>query len=271
MKNKKALVVGQRVSQSLSPTIFKYWFKKYKTLGEYSFKNIKEKEFHYQIKTILKDKSLCGINITIPFKEKIMKHLDFIDNNAKKIGAVNCVTIKKNKLYGSNTDWVGYLNLIKSNILKKNRIKKEAIVLGYGGVGKAVVFALLKLEYKKIHVFNRTTKKLKTLNNKRIKTYPLSKINAQIKNSNLIVNTIPINILKANNVPKKLPPNVIISDVIYRPLNTGFLNYFINPKLKLYGISMLINQAAPCFNLWYGIKPKIDKGVLVNTKKQLLK
>ena len=95
MKNNLAMVLGTNVSKSISPLIFNYWFLKYSIGGKYNQKEIKKSEFNKQIKKILKQKDICGLNITIPFKEEIISHLDSLDGHSKKIGAVNCVTIKK--------------------------------------------------------------------------------------------------------------------------------------------------------------------------------
>ena len=110
---KKAYVIGINASKSLSPTIFNYWFKKHNIKGEYGFKEIDEKNFNNIIPTILKEKDLCGLNITIPFKEKIIDYLNSIDNNAEQIGAVNCISKTKEGFEGTNTDWIGFQESIK--------------------------------------------------------------------------------------------------------------------------------------------------------------
>ncbi len=271
MKNNLAMVLGANVNKSLSPIIFNYWFLKYSIGGRYNYKEIKKNEFNKQIKKILNQKDICGLNITIPFKEEIIPHLDSIDEDSKKIGAVNCVTIKKNKTHGSNTDWVGYSNALKEKTKKHDRIDKEAIIIGYGGAAKAILYALLKLEYKKVHIFNRTLKKLKNIENSRVKTHPISDIKQHIKSSNLIINTTPVNVLGKINTSKILSPNTVVSDVVYRPLETSFLKYFKNPQRKIYGASMLINQAAPCFKKWFGVMPIIDEKLLEIVKKETSK
>ena len=205
---------------------------------------------------------MCGLNVTTPFKEEIIPYLDNLDKHSKEIGAVNCVTVKKNKYYGSNTDWIGYSNTLKARTNKLDRVNKEAIIIGYGGAAKAILYALLRLEYKKIHVFNRTKNKLNVLKNSRVKTHNISEIKNYIQFSNLIINATPINVLEGFNISKKLPLNVIISDIVYRPKETKFLRYFNNPQQKIYGISMLINQAIPCFKKWFGIVPIIDNELL---------
>ena len=139
---KKAYVVGTGVSKSLSPTIFNYWFKKYNIVGEYEYVEIKEKNFDEEIQTILKQKDLCGLNVTIPYKERIIPYLSDIDTDSKKIGAINCVTKNQLGLWGANTDWTGFTN----SLADFKKINKKAIVVGYGGSAKAVIYALKKSE-----------------------------------------------------------------------------------------------------------------------------
>ena len=161
---------------------------------EYKHKEIKSIKFNKHIKKILKEENLYGLNITIPFKESIIPHLDKIDKHSKAIGAVNCVVIKKNKLFGFNTDWVGYQSALKKISTKKDRVNKSAMIIGYGGAAKAILYALLKFEYKTIHIFNRSVQKFNNLKNSRVKTHHLSNINKFIDTSSLLVNTTPINI-----------------------------------------------------------------------------
>ena len=101
MNKKKAYVIGTNVSQSLSPLIFNYWLEKSGNKGEYTFKEIKPKNFDQEIDQILKEENVCGFNVTIPYKKNIIKHLDSKNLHAEKIGAVNCVTIGK-KIKGIN-------------------------------------------------------------------------------------------------------------------------------------------------------------------------
>ena len=93
----KFYVIGEKSSKSLSPHIFNYWFKKYKIKATYDFVEIQSNDFNESIKKILEDKKTKGINITIPFKKKIIQHIDKLDKHALKINAVNCVTNKNKK------------------------------------------------------------------------------------------------------------------------------------------------------------------------------
>ena len=156
---KKAYVIGKNASKSLSPTIFNYWFKKHSIEGEYGFKEIDENSFNNTITTTLKEKNLCGLNITIPFKEKIIQHLDEIDEHTKLIGAANCVSKTNTRLTGSNTDWIGFKESIKwaeKNGKDKLEEKNTAVVIGYGGSAKAIVYSLSYMGFKNIRVFKTT-------------------------------------------------------------------------------------------------------------------
>ncbi len=260
---KKFFVIGSNASKSLSPLIFNYWFKKYKLDAKYSFVQTAEKDFGKTLTKQLKDKKVCGFNITIPFKKKIIKHVDFTNTHAKKIGAINCVSIGK-KIKGTNTDWVGYLSSIKSLKLNKN---KKILILGYGGASQAIIYGLLTKGFNKIEIFNRTKK---AVNIKKIKKYTkkYSSIENHLSDTCLIINTTPINPLNKKQ-SKMIKTDVVVSDIVYKPKETNFIKSFTRNK-KIYGISMLIEQAIPCFYLWFGFRPEIDRPLLkkLNEKTQ---
>ena len=267
MNTKKAYVVGTQVDNSLSPLIFNHWFKKYGVDAKYDHKIIKQKNFNKEINKILKEENLCGINVTIPFKEKIIKNIHQLDSHSKIIGAVNCVTIKNNKYYGSNTDWLGFRETllganINNNILK-NKTQKNAktILIGYGGAAKAILYCLTLMgywNYKNIVVFNRTKRKIYIPKCPQPKTLPLEKISEHIDDARLIINTIPGNVFKDLKI-KKIKKRTAVCDIVYKPKETKFLKHFKKPSAKIYGIHMLINQARPCFFEWFGIMPSEDK------------
>ena len=154
MNNKKAYVIGSNVSTSLSPTIFKYWFDKYNINAEYGYKEIKKENFDKNIKTILNEEGLCGLNVTIPFKETIKPYLNeiFVDEFIKPNDLpINCVTVVENKkLFGTNTDWIGFNNsYIDFEKTKGQNRQRSAIVIGYGGAAKAIIFTLKQMGFKK--------------------------------------------------------------------------------------------------------------------------
>ncbi len=248
---KKFYVVGDKASKSLSPIIFNYWFNKYKINANYGYLQLNNYNFDSKIIKILSKKNTYGLNITIPFKQKIIKHLDVLDKHSRSINAVNCVSIN-NKIKGYNSDWEGFYKTIPKI---KNIKNKNIILIGYGGAALAIHYVLKLKGYKNIIIINRTKKKLQ-FEKKRKYTLKFENLYKHLPEAKLIINTTPINPFNQKN--KKLINNkTVISDIVYKPKETGFLKLFPNNK-KIYGISMLLEQATPCFKLWFGFKPSID-------------
>ena len=259
---KKFYVVGDRVSTSLSPIIFNYWFKKYKIKAQYDYLETNNKNFDKKIKKTLSDESVSGLNITIPFKKKIMGYVDSFDEHSKKIGAVNCVSVEK-RVKGINTDWIGYYKTLPKKTNLKN---KKILILGYGGAALAIHYVLTVKKFKHIIIINRTKKKL-AFNNKIQFTKNISKLGTYLKKSDVIINTTPI-----NPIDKKLQELVnsktLISDIVYKPKETEFLKTFPNNK-KIYGISMLLQQAIPAFKFWFKFSPVIDSQLVKILEKKI--
>ena len=276
MSKKKIYVIGTNVDKSLSPLIFNHWFKKYKINAIYDFRTIKEKNFNKEINEILKEKNLCGLNVTIPFKEKILKKMDKLDKASKIIRAVNCVTIRNNKYYGSNTDWVGFGEALLNAMLEQQiNITKngKVILIGYGGAAKAVLYnlSLMGAVWKNnTLVFNRSKRKINIPFISQKTTLSLSKIQNYLNDAFLIINTTPRNTLADLKI-KKINREVAVCDIVYKPKETKFLKHFTKPSAKIYGIHMLINQARPCFFEWFGVRPSEDEALTNKLLKEISK
>ena len=259
---KNFFVIGDQASKSLSPLIFNHWFKKYNIQAKYSFLEVSKKNFHSQIVKILRDKKTQGLNITIPFKKDVIKFLNNKNIHAQKIGAVNCVTVG-NKIKGTNTDWIGYLNSIKQEKINKN---KNILILGFGGASQAIYYGFFFKGYKNVSVFNRSKKAIYLAGtNKYTKDYSL--INSYLIKSDLIINTTPTNPLSKKQI-SLIKKTTIISDIVYQPKETPFLKEFKFNK-KIYGISMLIEQALPCFKQWFGFVPLVDEALINKLHKKI--
>ncbi len=295
MTIKKAYVVGNNVKTSLSPIIFQYWFEKNNIDAEYGYVEIQEKDFDQKIKNLLKEEGLVGLNVTIPFKEKIISYLTSQDKCATEIKAVNCVTINDNNtISGTNTDWIGFMNALENFTTKwgpSGKLPKEkyiiekyglnhkktkylktfkhdtAVVVGYGGAGKAVVYSLIQMGFRRIKVFNRTLEKIKNIKTNVVIPFKLDELLNHTLESGVIVNTIPNpNILRElglshNNYDQIIDHYNVGADINYKTTNklgTGlFSNCFFSAH-RIHGIDMLVSQAAPCFERWFGMLPKIN-------------
>ena len=144
------------IRHSLSPALHNYWFDKYKIDADYSIIDIKEEELPDIVKRLKKD--LAGINITLPFKQKIVSHLDVLINDAEITSSVNTVFLNKDgDLVGENTDVFG----MQAAYLKEvdNAVNKKALVIGAGGVSPSIILSLEKSGVKNISIANRTIEK----------------------------------------------------------------------------------------------------------------
>ena len=254
---RKAYVIGNNTKKSLSPHIFNYWFKENNIDGTYLYKEINKRNFKTEIHKILNDESVCGFNITIPYKEAISEYINKRDEHAEKIGAINCVSKIKNEWIGKNTDWVGFSNSLDAFApdLKKN----NALVFGYGGAGKAIVYALQQDGFKNIYLHNRSQKRIFTnQNNQFLKILNLEESLLAVQKSDIIINSTPVDLL--TNLISSETIKQYAFDVVYTPKETEFLSHF-DQKKRIYGIAMLVHQAAPCFEEWFGIKPKITPAI----------
>ena len=261
---KKAYVLGDNTSHSLSPIIFNYWLHKYKVSGKYDYIEIPKNQFKERIKPILEEVGLCGLNITIPYKEKIIQHLNSTDKHVKKIGAVNCVSKINNKFFGMNTDWVGFKKSLNED--KTKTLKKEtAIVIGYGGAAKAIIYSLIAERYKKIKVFVRSLDKIKTTNQQQIFFYNIKDLKNHSFSTDLIINTTPKDPLK--NFKIQFDNKTQAYDINYQYKETHFLNHFGDKNKNNIGISMLVYQAVPCFKMWFGVTPKPDQELFTQLNK----
>jgi shikimate dehydrogenase len=146
-------IVGNPVEHSLSPLLHNYWLKKYDIDAIYSIIKTEEDGLSDVVKRI-KEGSLSGINVTLPYKQKIINHIDQIINDAKLTGSVNTLLLEKNTVVGENTDVFG----LQAAYLKKisDNINKKALVIGAGGVAPSVILSLEKSGVKYISIVNRT-------------------------------------------------------------------------------------------------------------------
>ena len=241
--NKQFGLVGKGIGYSFSKTYFQKKFIENKIFTNYNYKNF-DIENISEIEEIFEIKNLAGLNITIPYKEKVIPYLNELTATAQQIGAVNTVVFKNKKALGDNTDIVGFENALKLFI---GTSSKKALVLGSGGASKAVKFVLKKNKIDLITV-SRNPKKNEMnyddINQKMINNYPL------------IINCTPLGtkpkIEEAPNIPYNyIGPENYLFDLIYNPIQTKFMRIGLEKGAKVCnGYHMLIQQAEASWKLW---------------------
>jgi shikimate dehydrogenase len=273
MKNRKNfLVIGNPIKHSLSPSLHNYWFQKNKINCEYKKLKINQSAIK-KILTEVRKKEIEGINVTIPFKNVIIKHLDTLRGDALKTSSVNTVYLYKKKLVGDNTDVYGF----SSGVIKKisNRIKTAGII-GAGGVTSSIILALIQKGVKKIYITNRTFSKLKIFKKKFKKIVHPVKWDDRYKlfgDVEILINVTSLGMLGQKDLKfdfsifhKKI--NVV--DIVYNPENTRFLmDARKNGHKTFTGLEMFIYQAQKAFYIWNRKKPKITKDIYNKLRKKI--
>ena len=155
----KAGVIGWPIEQSKSPLIHGYWLDVYNIVGRYEAIAVSPDDLGEAIKR-LQGQGYAGLNLTVPHKEKICAIIDELTPRATRIGAVNTVVFKDNKVFGDNTDGVGFINNLKSGA---EFARESAMILGAGGAARAVLDALIQEGFRDITIANRTTDRAESL------------------------------------------------------------------------------------------------------------
>lgn len=229
-------LLGGKLSHSQSKVIHEYFFKKNNIDAIYEMIEVKEDELKDKI-DLVKRGYYHGLNVTIPYKEKVIKYLDLLSDAAMQIGAVNTIFCKDGKLIGDNTDYLGFIDqLAYLDIEVEN---KDVYVLGSGGASKGICYALKTLKANPVIVSRDKEKGLE-----------YSKLN-DIESFDLIVNTTPVGMypningeILSRNIVEKAQCSI---DLICNPKITKFLEYSNN---GYNGIYMLIFQAIHAEYLW---------------------
>ncbi len=245
-------LIGEKLPHSLSPKIHNTLFKALNIEGAYKLFEVEKEDLGKAIDS-LKILKIKGVNVTIPYKQDVMEYLDFISEEAKKIGAVNTIYLKDGKLSGYNTDYFGFGTIIKNNNVDVK--DKTAMVLGNGGAAKAVITYLLDEGIKKIYLVSRKKKDDTGYSDARVEGKTYEEI-VDIKGE-MLINTTPLGMFP--HVDETPVNDEIINnfgtliDIIYNPKETKFLKIGKELNKKICGgIEMLVGQAIKAEEIWQG-------------------
>ena len=272
MKNKEENilgVIGNPLKQSMSPILHNYWLKKYNLEGSYCKFQLKNID---NIKTAVRALNIKGLNITIPYKKKIIKQIDKIDKIAKTLQAVNTINNRNGILEGYNTDVEGFI--LGTKKLSSINTQKPAIIIGAGGAAEAVVYGLRLIGNKKIFIMNRTKSKAQRIANKYQEVEVRKWMDYRhINNASIIVNTTSLGMIGYPSLPislKNADKDTKVYDIVYNPLETKLIKEAKKRKLEnVTGLYMFLGQAQKSFKIWFNINPNLDKYLVLKIKKKI--
>jgi shikimate dehydrogenase len=260
---RKACVIGWPVAHSLSPALHTYWLKRYNIEGSYTAEEVQSERLAAFLKN-MQANGFSGCNVTTPHKAAVIPFLDEVDALASSIGAVNTIIAQKGKLRGTNTDAFGFTENLRMEGAFSGK-KNKAVVLGAGGAAKAVVKSLVDVGFADVMIINRTQAKAEQLQlqyGEKVITCDWEYRDEALEGTDLLVNTTSLGLKGKEPLEvslQALPKSAIIHDIVYNPLMTPLLiQGKENGNRIIDGLGMLLYQAVPAFEAWFGKRPEVD-------------
>lgn len=257
-------VMGWPIAQSRSPVIHNYWLEKYKINGRYVPLAVKPERLPDAIRG-LPALGFRGCNLTMPHKQMAMAMVDSLTDTAKRIGALNCIVVGDDgKLLGVNNDGNGYVLSVQEVAPQWTPDAGPIAILGAGGAARALIVALLERGAKEIRLINRTLEKAEQLAKEygaAIKPMAWDKRSDVIGDVALLANATSQGMIGKPALDislDRLSKQTLVSDLIYVPPETPFLAAAkARGNVTINGLGMLLHQARPAFQAWFGVMPEI--------------
>lgn len=263
MAELKAFVCGHPIAHSRSPKIHGHWLKRYGIDGSYTAIDVAPADFGAFLAG-LSATGLRGGNVTIPHKEMAFAAVQRRDEAAEQIGAVNTVWLDDGILWGGNTDAYGFAANLDHLALGWASNGDVAVVLGAGGASRAIIHALKQRGFTDIRIVNRTVTRAEELADQfgdGVSAHPQAATAELLEDASLLVNTTALGMHGNDGLPadpSTLPDHAIVTDIVYVPLETPLLAAARTRGLKTVdGLGMLLHQAVPGFERWFGRRPEV--------------
>ncbi|MGE4058814.1 MAG: shikimate dehydrogenase, partial [Sphingomonadales bacterium] len=284
----KAGVMGWPVAHSRSPMIHGYWLRKHGIAGEYGLLPVKPEDAVAAIRA-LPQQGYAGCNCTVPHKHAALEAADEVDALARRIGAANTVVVRGGAIHATNTDAEGFLrNLVEG----ANRVLSErfiagaqgaghagfliaapalrldagpAVVLGAGGAARAVLVALLDAGAQSIRLMNRTKVRAEELaaelGQGKVEVVAWDEREQSLADAALLINATSMGMQGQEPLALRLddlPSDAVVNDIVYVPLETDLLAAArARGNVAVDGLGMLLYQAVPGFEAWFGVRPEV--------------
>lgn len=258
-------VIGAPISHSKSPALHGYWLNRYGIKGHYIPLHVDQSDLKEVLQAMPK-MGFVGANVTIPHKETVLGLADIVTDRAALIGAANTLIFRPDgKLYADNTDGYGFVENLRSSIAWDPK-SGPAAVLGAGGASRAVIASLLEVGVPEIRLSNRTRTRSDVLRTEfGAKVVVCEWVNAgdMLDGATTVVNTTSLGMVGQPELKisfDRLSPKAVVTDLVYTPLRTAFLERAVDIGCQTVdGLGMLLHQAAPGFERWFGQRPDVDE------------
>ncbi|WP_438751179.1 shikimate dehydrogenase [Pararhizobium sp. O133] len=261
-----AFVTGYPIKHSRSPLIHRYWLKQLGIDGSYQAQEVSPQAFPDFIAALRAGSSgFIGGNVTIPHKELAFSLADSPDDLSIELGATNTLWVEDGLVHATNTDGHGFTANLDERAPGWDHCS-TAVVLGAGGASRAIIQAVRDRGVKTIHVVNRTVARARELADRfgpAVQAQPMQALAEVMQDAGLFINTTSLG-MDGTDVPRidftKMQSGSIVTDIVYVPLKTLILEQAEAQGFTVVdGLGMLLHQAAPGFEKWFGQRPTVDR------------
>ncbi len=259
-------VIGSPIAHSLSPRLHGHWLKTYGIAGYYIPMDVAGDDLETVLRALPKA-GFVGCNVTIPHKEAVLALADVVTDRAALIGAANTLIFRKDgRIHADNTDGYGFIANLRQNAPGWDPASGPAAVMGAGGAARAVIASLLEVGVPEIRLANRTRARAEALRQEfgaRIVVHDWVQAGNMMEDAVTVVNSSSLGMTGKPEfrVPlDALSPKAVVTDLVYTPLRTRLLEEAAAIGCTTVdGLGMLLHQAAPAFERWFGIRPDVDQ------------
>ncbi|MCF8486903.1 MAG: shikimate dehydrogenase [Rhodobacteraceae bacterium] len=258
-------VIGHPIAHSRSPALHGYWLRRYGIRGHYIPMDVSPADLASVLEHLPR-MGFVGVNITIPHKEAVLGIADIVTDRAALIGAANTLIFRKDgRIHADNTDGSGFISNLRQGAPRWNPTDGPAAVLGAGGAARAVIAALIEVGVPEIRLANRTRPRAEAIRSDfgaKVVVSEWVQAANMLDGAALVVNTTSLGMVGKPDfrVPlDALRPGTVVTDLVYTPLMTQFLIEAESMGCTIVdGLGMLLHQAAPGFERWFGQRPEVD-------------
>lgn len=259
-------VIGTPIAHSRSPRLHQHWLRRYGLPGHYIPMNVASSDLEDAIR-VLPKLGFVGLNVTIPHKEHVMGLADLVTDRAAVIGSVNTLIFRADgKIHGDNTDGYGFMQNLHQGAPDWEPTAGPAAVIGAGGAARAVLASLLEAGVPEIRLTNRTRNRADELQRefgRKVSVVDWVQAGNMLDGARTVVNASALGMVgkPEMRIPLDgLSPDAVVTDLVYTPLETPLLAYARSVGCRTVdGLGMLLHQAAPGFERWFGFKPEVDE------------
>jgi shikimate dehydrogenase len=261
---KAACVIGWPVEHSRSPAIHRFWLKRYGIDGAYEKEAVAPEELARFLGSLMA-RGYAGANVTLPHKEEALRLAALADEAARAIGAANTLWLDgEGRLHASNSDAYGFMSNLNEEAPQWNEGRRPVLVLGAGGAARAILHGLIAQGASRILIANRTRDRAEALADAfgpTVRVIDWKDRNRALGGCGLLVNATSLGMTGKGRLDidlEALPSNAVVADIVYSPLETELLAAArARGNRVVDGLGMLLHQAVPGFERWFGVRPEV--------------